>query len=111
MLTCFAKQYALGTRQIHGEGGPFSRGALDGDPAAVVLRHMPHYGESQPRSAGSLGAGLIHAVETLEDAWDLPSGMPMPVSEMRIVISESSEPPTTSTCPQAVCISPHYLQD
>src|SRR5918992_6352950 len=72
MMPCFAKQSALGTRQIHGEGGSFSRGALDGDPAAVVLGHMPHYGEAEPRSAGGLGAGLVHPVETLEDAWDLP---------------------------------------
>src|SRR5918992_4918036 len=72
MMPCFAKQSALGTRQIHGEGGSFSRGAVDGDPAAVVLGHMPHYGEAWPRSAGSLGAGLVHPVETLEDARDLP---------------------------------------
>src|SRR5215208_5468437 len=71
-ILCEAKP--LGTRQIYGEGGPFSGGALDGDPAAVVLGHMPHYGETEPRSAGSLGAGLVHPVETLEDAWDLPLG-------------------------------------
>ena len=59
---------------MYGEGGPFSWGALNGDPAAVVLGHMPHYGETEPRSAGSLGAGLVHPVEALEDAWDLPLG-------------------------------------
>src|ERR671920_863733 len=73
-MPCSAKQGALGSRQIHGEGGSLSRGAVDGDPPAVVLGHMPYYGEAHPRSAGSLGASLVHPVETLEDAWDLPLG-------------------------------------
>src|SRR5215211_2940101 len=63
---------ALGAWQIDGEGRAFSGAALDGDPASVVLGHVPHYGEAQARSAGSLGAGLVHPVETLEDARDLP---------------------------------------
>src|SRR5215210_1157746 len=62
----------LGAWQIHREDRTFSRGALDGDPAAVVLGHVPHYGEAQPCSTGGLRAGLVHPVETLEDAWDLP---------------------------------------
>src|SRR5688572_13013917 len=62
----------LCARQIDGEGGPFARGAPDGDPAAVVLGHVPYYGEPQSRPAGGLGARLVHAVETLEDAGDLP---------------------------------------
>src|SRR5215216_276575 len=67
----FAKRTALGAWQIDGKGRAFSGGALDGDPASVVLGHVPHYGEAQARSAGSLRAGLVHPVETLEDARDL----------------------------------------
>src|SRR5215213_4079868 len=47
------------------------RGAPHGDPAAVVLGHVPHDGEPQSRPARGLGACLVHAVEALEDAWDL----------------------------------------
>src|SRR5215217_1323697 len=68
----FAKRTALRRAwQADGEGGPFVRGALDGDPAAVVLGHVPNYGEPQSRPAGGLRARLVHAVEALEDAWDL----------------------------------------
>src|SRR5215207_11257070 len=58
----------LRARQIHGEGGPFVWGALHGNPAAVVLGHVPHDGEPQSRPARGLGACLVHAVEALEDA-------------------------------------------
>src|SRR5919107_2109447 len=61
----------LRARQIDGEGRPVVRGALDGDPSAVVLGHVPHYRQAQPRSAGGLRARFVHAVEALEDAWDL----------------------------------------
>src|SRR3712207_5650779 len=71
---CCADQGQLAARQVDGEDRSLAQGALDGDPSAVALGHVPDYGETQARPAGRLGAGLVNAVEPLEDPGELPLG-------------------------------------
>src|SRR5215831_9370459 len=51
-----------------GEDGAAVIFALDRDLAAVGLDDMLDDGEAQARAAGLARAGLVHAVETFEDA-------------------------------------------
>src|SRR5829696_3112294 len=92
-----------GARKVDGEGGSFTRRALDGDPAAVVLGHVPHYGEAQSRPSGRLGARLVHAVETLEDAWDRPlrdadAGVGDAYDYLRVLRTPDHLDPATRRC-------------
>src|SRR4028119_1150188 len=63
-----------GAGQADGEGRALAGDALDGHPAPVVLGDVLYDGEAEARTAGRLGARLVHPIEPLEDARELPLG-------------------------------------